>query len=79
MQLLLNTSRTAHRRLNSASAAPLSVEVLVFDGLRSRCAGVILKRGARQKRKESAFLEHNLLVCVCLGASRELRDQTDKR
>lgn len=60
MQLLLNTSRTAHQWLNSASAAPLSVEVLIFDSLRSRCIGVILKRGAREgirfSRKQPACL-----------------------
>lgn len=40
--LLFHSSPGAHRRLHSASAAPLTVEGLAFDSLRSRCAGVIL-------------------------------------
>lgn len=67
MQLLLNSSGTAHQRLNSASPAPLSAELLVFDSIRSHCTEVILKRGARQKRKESAFLENNVLVSSAWG------------
>lgn len=59
-------------------------EALISDRLRSRCAGAgSQKEGARQQKKESAFLQNNLLVCLCLGgfggALGALRDQTDKR
>lgn len=56
----------------------------ISDRLRSCCAGAgSQKEGARQQKKESAFLANNLLVCLCLGgfggALEALRDQTDKR
>lgn len=73
-QLLLNAGTTAHQPANSATVS----------AWKSRCAGAgSQKEGARQQKKESAFLENNLLVCLCLGgfggALGALRDQTDKR
>lgn len=76
------------RRHNCSSAGELGhrfgAEALISDRLGSRCAGAgSQKEGARQQKKESAFLENNLLVCLCLGgfggALGALRDQTDKR
>lgn len=66
VQLLLTASRTAHQPLNSASAAPLSVKVLIFDSLSFSLLPEWFSKEGPGRKKEGIRFSRKQPACLSL-------------